>query len=487
VLDIGRQAGTAAALAGLGLGLLLLGPGAAQAHTHQPTATILEKAFAGDLPELRARGVLRVLVTCDRTNFFIDRGRPRGFEYELMRAYEQELNRDVSDPHRRLRVVFVPVPKGELFDALRQGRGDVVAAGLKIPARVDDQVAATDPYVPHVPEVVVTRAGGDPIGSLEDLAGRPVHVAAGSAQFEHLRALSRRLVASGAAPILIRAVDPRLLPRDILERVDAGDIERAVVDAPLARLWARKLPNLVVREDLVVHREAGLAWAARRDNPRLLSSLNGFLARHGKGSLLGNVLYARYYERNPWIGRPAGWDGHRNLQPLLGLFRKYGERYGVDWLAIAAQAYQESHLRHDRVSPAGAVGIMQVRPSTARDPRVGIADIEQLDNNVHAGVKYLHLLRERYFDEPGLTAEDRLNFIWAAYNAGPTRIQRLRREAARSGLDPDRWFGHVEQIAARRIGRETVEYVANINKYYLAYRLAREEAPPAEWRVASSE
>lgn len=460
--------------------LMAPGPGAAE-----PVAVpaVMAPGVFGDLAEIRDRGVLRVLVTCSRTGFFVDRGRPRGFEYELMRAYERWVNRDVERHDERLRVVFVPVAWDELLPALRAGRGDVVAAGLKPPGAADGWLAATRPYLPAVPEVVVAHNGAAVPASLAELGGREVHVQAGSAQAAHLRALSRRLQARGAPPIRVTEADGRLLAEDLLQLVNDGSIELAVVDAPVARLWARALPQIEVREDLIVHGEAGVAWAVRRDAPGLLKSLNGFLAEHRRGTLLGNVLFARYYQRNRWIEQPVRAQAQASLEPLLGLFRKYGARYGFDWLALTAQAYQESRLQHEAVSPAGAVGVMQVRPSTAADPRVAIGDLQALDNNVHAGVKYLHLLREHYFDEPALTPDERLNFIWAAYNAGPTRIQRLRREAARRGLDPNRWFGNVERIAARRIGRETVDYVANINKYYLAYRLAW----AGELQVASSE
>jgi membrane-bound lytic murein transglycosylase MltF len=142
---------------------------------------------------------------------------------------------------------------------------------------------------------------------------------------------------------------------------------------------------------------------------------------------------------------------------------------------IAAQGYQESQLDQSRRSQAGAIGIMQLLPATAADPKVGIADITEAEANVHAGVRYLNFLRTHYFDDPAI---DRLNqtlLALAAYNAGPARTRGLREMAAAEGLDPNRWFNNVEVIAAREIGRETVQYVANIYKYYLTYRMAIEK------------
>jgi membrane-bound lytic murein transglycosylase MltF len=139
---------------------------------------------------------------------------------------------------------------------------------------------------------------------------------------------------------------------------------------------------------------------------------------------------------------------------------------------LVAQAYQESRLEQDTRSSAGAVGVMQLLPSTAADKSVGIPDIEDLENNIHAGAKYMRWLRDTYFDDPNMSREEQMLFSFAAYNAGPGRVRRLRKEAAEMGLDPDVWFDNVEVVAARRIGRETVQYVSNIYKYWLAYRLA---------------
>ena len=192
----------------------------------------------------------------------------------------------------------------------------------------------------------------------------------------------------------------------------------------------------------------------------------------GKGSLIGNVLFQRYYEDTRWIDNPLDDAEREKLEEYVGLFKKYGERYGFDWRAIAAQAYQESGLDHTKTSRRGAVGLMQVLPSTARDARVEIDDVSDLESNVHAGVKYLAFLRDAYFAGPELSEEDRVAFAWAAYNAGPTNVRRMRARARTMGLDPNRWFHHTEHAALTTVGREPVRYVANVYKYYVAYQLA---------------
>jgi membrane-bound lytic murein transglycosylase MltF len=155
---------------------------------------------------------------------------------------------------------------------------------------------------------------------------------------------------------------------------------------------------------------------------------------------------------------------------LLDLFKTYGDRYKFDYLLMAAQGYQESRLEQNAKSHVGAIGVMQLMPQTGKEQNVG--DIRKVEPNVHAGVKYMRFIRNQYFENEPMDDLNKGLFTFAAYNAGPGRIRQLRRETAARGLDPNVWFGNVERLASERIGRETVTYVSNIYKYYLAYRLA---------------
>ncbi|RLE27450.1 MAG: hypothetical protein DRJ61_17400, partial [Acidobacteria bacterium] len=159
---------------------------------------------------------------------------------------------------------------------------------------------------------------------------------------------------------------------------------------------------------------------------------------------------------------------------LIELFQKYGGRYDFDWMDLVAQAFRESRLDQSKQSRAGAIGIMQIKPSTAADPNVGIKNIETLENNIHAGVKYLAFVRDRYFSDSGISASSRLNFSLAAYNAGPRRIVAARQKAADQGLDPNLWFDNVELVVAQTVGREPVDYVRDIRAYVIALGLYEE-------------
>ena len=187
--------------------------------------------------------------------------------------------------------------------------------------------------------------------------------------------------------------------------------------------------------------------------------------------MTGNVLINRYFRDFDWAGHALQEDDFDRFEKVVGLFQEFGDQYGIDYLMVAAQGYQESKLDHSARSPAGAIGIMQLLPSTAADKNVGISDISTIENNIHAGVRYLNFIRNRYFSDSDMDPFNQTMFAFASYNAGPARVQALRQKAAEKGYDPDVWFDNVEVIAAREIGRETVQYVSNILKYYVAYNM----------------
>ena len=183
------------------------------------------------------------------------------------------------------------------------------------------------------------------------------------------------------------------------------------------------------------------------------------------------MLFKRYLRDTKYVKNSASEQELKKFRAMVQYFKTYADRYDFDYLMIAAQAYQESGLDHSKRSPAGAIGVMQVLPSTAADPNVGIPDIEKLENNIHAGTKYLRFVVDRYFQDPPIDRVNRMLFAFAAYNAGPARISDLRKKTAKMGLDPNAWFHNVEMAAAKEIGRETVQYVGHIYKYYIVYRM----------------
>jgi membrane-bound lytic murein transglycosylase MltF len=332
-------------------------------------------------------------------------------------------------------------------------------------------VAFTRPTWKNVRELVVSGPAAPGIESLDDLAATGLHLRPSSSYFEHVSTLNQARDAAGKPVIPVESMDEYLEDYDLLEMVQAGILPAIIVDSHKAAILARVFDNITVHEDLSVNEGGEIAWAVRKDNPKLLSALNGFVGQVRKGSLLGNILIKRYLGDQDWIDNVQSEDALGRYKESLGLIQKYAGQYEFDWLMIVAQGFQESKLDQSKRSKAGAIGIMQVMPATANDRVVGIPDIENAESNVHAGVKYLRFLRKRYFDGTEIAPLDRVLFAFAAYNAGPGGIGKARKRASKMGLDPNRWFDNVEIAAAHAISREPVIYVRNIYKYYIAYKL----------------
>ena len=219
--------------------------------------------------------------------------------------------------------------------------------------------------------------------------------------------------------------------------------------------------------------DAQIGWAIRQNSPLLKAELDAFLAKYPAGSATRNMLFQKYLKNTKFVKNAASEGEREKFQQTAQFFRTYSDKYDLDYLLMAAQGYQESQLNQNAKSQVGAVGVMQVMPATGKELAVG--DITQLEPNIHAGVKYMRFMIDKYYaNEP----MDKLNkglFAFASYNAGPARIASLRKEAAKRGLDPNVWFNNVEIVASEKIGRETVTYVANIYKYYIAYKLITED------------
>lgn len=430
--------------------------------------------FKGDLPEIRKRKVIRALVTYSRTDFFFHQGGAKGIQVEFLNEYARFLNKKAAREEDRVHVTYIPVTFNELIPALRAGRGDIAAGFLTITPHREKQVSFATGGSWRVRELVVTNKNAGALESIEALSGKSVYVLNGSSYAEHLKQLNKRFVKQGLKPVLIRQADSHLLSEDILEMVNAGTVDITVVDDYVAKLWKKVLPDIRVHEELAVSTENRVGWAVREQNPELLKSLGVFAESIKKGTLLGNMLFNRYYRDTRWIKNPLSESELERLESLVGLFEKYAKRYGFDTWALVGQAYQESGLDNRKKSHRGAVGIMQILPSTAADKNVNIKNVRQLENNIHAATKYLAFLRKRYFSDPAITPENQLAFTWAAYNAGPAKVRKMRAQAGKMGLDPNVWFLNVELAASKLVGRETVRYVAHVYKYYVAYKLAAE-------------
>ena len=436
--------------------------------------TRVYQPFFGDLEALRKRRVIRVLTTYSRTNYFITPKGFRGIEYELLKAYEHYLNRGPRKERYQTQLIFLPTPFKDIIPKLRLGYGDIAAAGLTVTPERKALIDFTDPYITNINEILISHQGAEPIQRMEDLSGKTLVVVANSSYIIHLNQINQTLGQLGLPPMEIRQAPVLIGIEDLLEMVNDGIIDYTVADSHIAQLWQTKFTHLQLQSKMVFHHNGQIAWGLRHNTPQLKRSLNHFIHTQAKpGKLLGNSLFKKYFKDDYWIQQP-NYSLLKRIPCLIYYFQIFGDLYDIDWTLIAAQAYQESHLNNKKVSPKGAIGIMQIKPETARHKPINIHHVEKLENNIEAGVKYLAYLRDHYFSDAKLyTPEDQINFALAAYNAGITKIRYYQRLAKKRGLNPYKWFYNVELIARRKIGLETVNYVANIRKFQIALQMSR--------------
>jgi membrane-bound lytic murein transglycosylase MltF len=453
--------------------LFLLIPVCAYTESDAPIKrdlNLLEK-WTGDFDGMVERRFVRALVVFSKTNFYLNGAEQRGATYEGMKEFEKQINKKLKRGHLKVNVIFIPVPRDQLIPSLLEGKGDIAAASLTITSERKKQVDFAAPVVENVNEIIVTGPNSSKLTQLEDLSGKEIHVRKSSSYYESLMDLNKSFKEAGRPPVIIKEASEYLEDEDLLEMVNAGLIPVIVVDNYLGEFWAQIFKNITLHPEIAVRRGGQIAWMIRKNSPKLKQAINEFIKGHKKGTLFGNIILKRYFENTTFVRNNLSDEDLARFRSAVDLLKKYANTYDMDWLLVAALAYQESRIDQSVRSPVGAVGVMQLLPSTAAGDPINIPDIEKIEPNIHAGVKYLRWLYDRYFKNEKM---DRLNkglFTFASYNAGPARVIKLRRQAQEMGFDPNVWFNNVEVVAAKKIGRETVQYVSNIYKYYIAYRL----------------
>jgi membrane-bound lytic murein transglycosylase MltF len=437
-------------------------------------ALLKNEPWTGDFDKMTEKRQIRVLVTYSKTFYFLDRGQQRGLTYDLLEEFEKYVNKKIKAKTLKINVVYIPVRRDELIPGLLKGRGDIAVANLTITSQRQKKADFSNPLMTGVRELLVTGPAAPSIASLDDLSGKEIHVRKSSSYYESLVELNATLKKNGKKPVKLIPADDSLEDEDLLEMVNAGLIPMIVMDSHKAQFWTQIFKKIQVHAEISVRTGGEIAWAFRKNSPKLKTVINKFVADHKEGTLIGNMLFKRYLKNTQYVKNSISKQELKKFRAMVKLFKKYAGRYDFDYLMIAAQAYQESGLDHSKESPAGAIGVMQLLPTTAADPNVNITDINKLENNIHAGTKYLRFIINQYYKDEPMDNVDKLLFAFASYNAGPAKVNRLRKETADMGLDPNVWFHNAEIAAAKIIGRETVQYVGNIYKYYIAYRMVTE-------------
>jgi membrane-bound lytic murein transglycosylase MltF len=436
---------------------------------------VTDERFSGDFDAMLERRRIRIVVPYSRTLFYVDKGRERGLTAELARDFEQFVNRKHTKRlgKRPLTVYLIPSTRDELIGDVADGFADIAAGNLSV---TEDRLKRVDFYAPAdrkpVSEVLVTGPKSPPIASIDDLAGKTLHLRPSSSYRESADRLNERFRREGRPPMQLLPLPDALEDEDIMEMLNAGVLPLAVVDDWKARIWAQALPAIKVREDIVFAGGRSIGWAIRKSSPQLQAELDDFYRSFVRKQGVHDYRVAQLAKRVRQMSNNTGDAERKRFEQTLDLFRRYGPKYGFDPIMLAAQGYQESQLRQEARSHVGAIGIMQIMPATGRDLKVG--DISVAEANVHGGAKYMDQLMRLYFKDANFSEADRPLFAFASYNAGPGRIAQMRKEAAVRGLNPDKWFNHVEVVTAEKVGIEPTTYVRNIFKYYVSYSLLLE-------------
>jgi len=425
-----------------------------------------------DLDAMMKRRYIRALVIINPISFFYTSGHPMGIMYEALRELETEVNKQYKTGKFPVKVVFVPLRPDQVEEALHRGVGDMIAYGLVVTPERERRVAFTVPLQTDIKQLVVSGPNFGTVSTLEDLGGKEIVANPLTVAYQHLQQVNENLKKTGKPLIDIRAADPNLLDDDLIQMVNAGMIPATVTGDSRAKLWSQVLPDITIHSEPVIASGEKIAWAVRRDNPQLKQLLDEFITPRAVGSSFGNTLVRRYLQNTKWVKDATSPGEMKKFQELSAIFKQYSGQYGFDYLMMMAQGYQESLLNQSARNPSGAVGIMQVIPKFAAANPINVKDVHATQGNIEAGVKMLRQIEDQYFNDPNIDQLNKTLMVFASYNAGPNRIARLRAQAQQQGLDPNKWFGNVELLVAENVGEETVTYVGNVYKYYIAYKLA---------------
>ena len=426
----------------------------------------------GDLDEMVKERRIRALVVINPIGFFYSQGKPKGMTYEMLEQLQTYLNKKLNTGAFEVKITFIPLRPDELGPALRSGIGDIIAHGVVVTPGRHRNFAFTTPTKSDVNHLIVTGNELANAQNFDDLVGVDIYVNPLTAAYDRLTRISEERTKAGKPPLSVKAADKNLLEDDLVEMVNGGLITATSAMQHRAALWAQVLPNIKLHPQMMVSSDGELAWVVRKNNPDLKKLLDEFIEKHGERTTFGNILSRRYLQNTKWVKNATSAQEMKKFSEYVEYFKKYGSQYRFDYLMLVAQGYQESLLDQQKKSRTGAVGIMQVIPKYASAAPINVPDVSRADKNILAGVRMLNNIVTNYFEDPGIDDVNRTLFTFASYNAGPNRIVRLRKQAVNDGLNPNKWFGNVELEVARDIGEETVTYVDNIYKYYVAYKLA---------------
>ncbi len=439
--------------------------GSASVAAESTTSAETTKPQVGDFSAMRSNGMVRVLVPYSITGYHLDRRRPHGIYYDYMQAFEKYINRSAKKRADRTKILLLPTSRDRLLERLVKGHGDLAVAGLTVIPERKKLVGFSDPVRSGVTEVVVTGSDVPDIKDVMDLSGWQIHVRKSSSHFESLTSINERLKKAGKPLIVIVPVDEVIEDEDLLEMVHTGIVTAIVVDDYKGQLWSDEFSSIKLHTEAPVRESANIAWAFRKKSPEFKAEINAFIKKEDPGKKFGTVPRRRYFSEIDRLDNPNTPKFQKAFETFRPLFETYGKKYDIDPMLLAAQAFQESKFNPKARSRVGAVGLMQLMPRTARSREVGIKNYRTAEGSIEAGAKYMRFLADHYFDDPEIDDLNRILLSFAGYNAGPSRVSRVRKKAE----DPNIWFDSVEWEVARAAGIQPIHYVKYIYIYHTIF------------------
>lgn len=456
-----------------------------------------------DLAQIRERGSLVVLAPYNSTTYFIYQGQPLGYEYELLQGFAKELG-------VQLKMVVV-TDSQSLFPLLNNGEGDLAAARLIPPVgptvELEDQSPVSFTRALYRTEAVLVQqdqppsaagegaekalAAGpaDPLPEIDiqarlvtrptQLAGRTVNLPEKSAYHQTLLELSEEI----SGDIHVVEMGEKIQDETLAQKVARGEVRFTVMQKNLADLKEAEFKNLKVRP--ILGQTHGVSWALRKNSPELIKALNQWIEEKKNGPLFDS-LYRKYFiDRRRYLERVQSeylTSTTGKLSEFDPLIRQYAGELGWDWRLLASQAFQESRFKPEARSWAGATGLLQLMPATARE--FGVADALDPADNVRGAVKFLKWL-QRYWAKRIPDENERLKFILASYNCGAGHVEDAQRLTEKYGGNPQVWSDvaywllqkSTQQYSSDEVvkfgfcrGLEPVNYVTNILERFDHYK-----------------
>jgi len=412
---------------------------------------------SGGLDKVIEDRYIRVLTTNNSVNYFLHNGKPTGVQYELVKKFIQNLNSELKLKPPLIQFEMIPAPKEQLVPLLLEGRGDLIAADLSNYENIVPEIS----FSRRLREIKKVLVINDQYKENDEFYAN-THL-----KYSLVKSLSLE-------PNKLEVLSDGFSEQDLLELTSIGQFNAVVVDYYIGKYFSDQYSNLKIH---AVQKDKLLpsSWVVRKENTKLLTKINEFIPSVSVGSFLGNFLDLKYKKSYTTIRFKNDQFKNQKISPFDSLLKKYGAMYNLDWVLLASLSFQESRFNQSLVSKANAVGVFQVKESTAREPYIKIYPISgqnNLERNIHAGVKYLNWIKKSFFDPiKKMREKDRVRFALAAYNSGPSRVLKAMKLADKKGLDPNKWFRNVELIMIDMRLLEPVRYVSEINKRFVAYDL----------------